>query len=285
MISSPSTSDRELPAQRAAISRPFVSVITVCFNAERYLEQCVQSVLAQDFADFEYLVIDGGSKDGTLRIIERYASSLAYWHSKPDRGIADAFNIGVRESRGEWLMFVNADDYLHDLHALSSLAAQARQHPEADVVYGQVIFVTRERSPRPIGRPYGAPFSWFRLVLWRAIPHPAALTSRRFFDRVGRFDESYLGADYELYLRGGPDLKALHTPVPITCMREGGASRAQLRQILRDWYRSVTGTRALSPVVAWPLYCLFFFRLGARRVKRHVLDFFRGRTAPDVDGD
>jgi len=266
-------------------SRPLISVVTVCFNAEQYLEQCIQSVLAQDFADFEYLVIDGESKDGTLGIIERYVSSLAYWHSKPDRGIADAFNIGVRESRGEWLMFLNADDYLHDPNALTLLAAQARRYPEADVVYGQVVFVTRERSPTPIGRPYGAPFSWFWLVLWRAIPHPAALTSRRYFEKVGRFNESYLGTDYELYLRGGPGLKAFHAPVPITCMRVGGSSRARLRQVLRDWYRAVTATRALPSIVAWPLYCLFFLRLGAGKVMRHASDSLLGRSTHGAGRD
>ena len=253
-------------------------MITVCFDAEQYLEQCIQSVLAQDFTDFEYLVIDGGSKDRTLGIIERYGHFLAYWHSKPDRGIAHAFNIGVQESRGEWLMFLNADDYLHDPHALALLAAQAKRHPEADVVYGQVVFVTRARLPTPIGRPYGAPFSWFRLALWRAIPHPSALTRRGYFEKVGRFNESYLGTDYELFLRGGRGLKAFYAAVPITCMRVGGSSRAQLRRVLNDWYRAVTDTRALPSIVARPLYCLFFLKLGVGPIMRNAFDSLLKRS-------
>ena len=90
---------------------PLISVITVSLNSADYLEQCIKSVLTQDCNDFEYVIIDGGSTDATVKIIQRYQDRLAYWHSKPDRGLAHAFNLGVEHSKGQWLLFLNSDDY------------------------------------------------------------------------------------------------------------------------------------------------------------------------------
>ena len=74
---------------------PKISVITVCLNAQEFIEQCMQSVLTQTFNDFEYVIIDGGSTDDTVDIIKKYQNKIAYWHSQPDRGLAHAFNLGV----------------------------------------------------------------------------------------------------------------------------------------------------------------------------------------------
>ena len=89
-----------------------ISVITVCFNAAEYIEQTITSVMAQTYPHLEYIIIDGGSRDGTVEIIRKYESRLAYWHSQPDRGIAHAFNLGLAQARGEWIVCLNADDIL-----------------------------------------------------------------------------------------------------------------------------------------------------------------------------
>lgn len=91
--------------------QPLITIITVCFNAEKEIEKTIQSVLGQTFEDYEYLVIDGGSKDGTLDIIKKYASnSKLHWISEPDNGIYDAMNKGIDMAKGTWLNMMNSGD-------------------------------------------------------------------------------------------------------------------------------------------------------------------------------
>ena len=217
----------------------------------------------------EHLVIDGGSDDGTAAIIERYSERLAYWHSKPDRGIAHAFNLGIERSRGDWLMFLNADDYLRDSGALSALAREIDRHPDVDVVYGRVAYMTRERDPKPVGQPYGEPYIWARFIRMRSIPHPASATRRSYIDRVGLFDESYrIAMDYELFLRGGAALRTFFVDRVITCMRLGGASRVDRRRVLDEWRRAILSHRALAPARAHLLHAYFLARAAVSSMSR-----------------
>jgi glycosyltransferase len=233
----------------------------------------MDSVLSQDFQDFEYVLIDGGSSDGTVATIKRYASRLAYWHSRPDRGIAHAFNLGIENSWGEWLMFLNADDFLADGHALSSLARVIERDPRADVVYGQVEFVTSGAVTVRTGTRYGAPFSWSRYVTWRrTIPHPAAVTSRRYIERAGGFREEYrVGMDYEMYLRSGRELRAVFEPLLVARMRLGGVSRRAWRQALREWRRAVICNHALPRVGVGLAYAYLYARLLTGSLHRRAI--------------
>ena len=172
-------------------SSPVISVITVCFNSADYIKQCIESVINQDFDDYEYVIIDGGSTDGTVDIIENYKDKLSYWHSKQDRGLADAFNQGVSHSTGDWLFFLNSDDYLFDSNALSKLAQAGRAHTDCDVIFGQTMVVERELDPPPIGKRYGSSYRWWRFLLRDTIPHPAAITNRTYFAKVGKFSEDF----------------------------------------------------------------------------------------------
>lgn len=98
---------------------PIISVITVCYNAAASLEETMLSVLNQTYDKVEYIVIDGGSKDGTLDIIKKYANRLAYWTSEPDKGIYDAMNKGISKATGNWVNFMNAGDLFIDNEVLS----------------------------------------------------------------------------------------------------------------------------------------------------------------------
>jgi glycosyltransferase len=184
----------------------------------------MQSVINQDLEGVDYVVIDGGSTDGTVATIKRYAGQISYWHSKPDRGIGHAFNLGVEHSRGEWLLFLNADDYFCRTDALRVLATHATES-SADVIYGRVQPVSRESSPRLVHKVVGWPFSPWAFLLRDLIPHPAALTSRAYFKRVGPFREDLkIVLDYEHYLRSYKKLKTVFLPEVLTHMRSGGIS-------------------------------------------------------------
>ena len=185
-------------------SRPLISIVTVCLNGAKYIEQTIQSVVSQTFPDKEYIIIDGGSKDGTIDIIKKYESHLAYWHSKPDRGLAHAFNLGFEHSQGDWVIYLNADDFFMEPTVLEKMAPHLMAHEQDDAVMGQLFWMTREDSPKP--RPlfcvYANPWRWQNFRRYCSMPHQSTFTNRSFFNRVGPFDESYkIAVDYEFFLR------------------------------------------------------------------------------------
>jgi glycosyltransferase involved in cell wall biosynthesis len=258
-----------------AAARPLVSVITVCLNAAAFIEQTINSVLSQTYPHLEYLILDGGSADGTADLIRRYESRLAYWHSRPDRGQSHAFNLGLVQSSGEWILFLNADDYFWDEAVVEKMAPHLLAHRDADVVFGQTVTVTRQQDsrPSPMRRILGQPFSWRELRWQDTIPHPSVFTNRQYFERVGGFDETYrIAMDYEIYLRGGKDLKVHYIPIPVTGMREGGVSRAYVLDTFREGRRALYENRVLPQGLCW---LNFFWRVGHHylgQVAHKILD-------------
>lgn len=126
---------------------PMVSVITVSFNSVDFIGQTIQSVVGQTYPHIEYIIIDGSSKDGTVDIIRQYASRLAYWHSEPDKGIANAFNLGLKKSHGDWILFLNADDFFDNNEVVAKMIPYLIKYEDADVVFGQSLVVSRVRFP------------------------------------------------------------------------------------------------------------------------------------------
>jgi glycosyltransferase involved in cell wall biosynthesis len=231
-------------------------------------------VLTQEFDDYEYIVIDGGSFDGTLNIIEKYHDQLVYWHSKPDRGLAHAFNQGIQNSRGKWLIFLNSDDFFSDVSVLGKLADSLRCHPENDVIFGQIIMVSRESVPHFIGGPYGKPFDWRRFVLVNdVLPHPAAATNRDLFERIGLFSEDMsISLDHEIYLRAGRTLRAKFIKLQVTSMRVGGMSTLNIRESLRHAHLARVATRTLPP----PISCLlYYYRFSSAVLGRAILKILK----------
>ncbi len=220
-------------------SEPLISVITVCRNASEYICQCMESVITQQFEDFEYVVIDGDSNDGTQRLIERFANHLAYWHSMPDRGLSHAFNLGIEHSRGKWLLFLNSDDCLAGPQVLSLVAKHIEENKCADVIYGQVAVVERDNWKHVIGGPYGREFDWGRFMHMNTIPHQGAFINREFISRVGLYSEELrLASDYELFLRAGPNIAAEFIPLLISYMRDGGMSKVSPYRCIAEWHRA-----------------------------------------------
>ncbi|MDP3181561.1 MAG: glycosyltransferase family 2 protein [Desulfobaccales bacterium] len=242
--------------------KPLISVITVCLNAAEFIEQTILSVLSQTYPHVEYIVLDGGSTDGTVEIIRRYESRLAYWHSWPDRGQTHAFNLGLALALGDWLLYLNADDFLWEPSVVEKMAPYLFSHKEADVVFGQTITVTRQQDsrPAPMRKVLGHPWRWQEFRWQDTIPHPSVFTNRQYFDRVGGFDETYrIAMDYEIYLRGGKTLQVHYLPIPVTGMREGGVSRENVVRTFREGRRALDKNQALPLALCW---LNFFWRIG-----------------------
>ncbi len=176
-----------------------VSVITPSYNQAAFLEDTLRSVLAQDYPHIEYIVVDGGSSDGSRAIISRYADRLAWWVSEPDGGQAQAINKGMRQARGEVVAWLNSDDvYLPG--AVSRAAAAFQAQPHAGFVFGDALTV--DAGGRPLSALRFGAWGLDELLRFRIICQPAVFMRRAVFEQVGGLDESYqFMLDHQLWLR------------------------------------------------------------------------------------
>ncbi len=175
---------------REYASTPNVTIITVVYNGAATLERTVKSVLAQAHHGIEYVVIDGGSTDGTVPILEKYGDKIACWVSERDNGIYDAMNKGISLARGKWIYFLGADDFLSDENVIDSLALDREK--EAQLVFG---YVTDDR-----GNVFESRFGW-RTLLHNTVHHQSAFYRAELFKDFRYSTVVPVVGDYELNLR------------------------------------------------------------------------------------
>lgn len=190
---------------------PLVSIITPSYNQARFLERTMRSVLDQDYSNIEYIVMDGGSTDGSVEIIQRYAGRLSAWASEPDRGQTDALNKGFALAKGEILAWLNSDDVLQP-GAVSAAVAAYRAHPEAGVVYADATFI--DENDRLIGN-FPARQTNYRLLRqgYVHIPQQAAFFRADLWRKVGPLDPTfYFAMDYDLWVRLAKEAPVIYLP-------------------------------------------------------------------------
>ena len=197
------------------IGKPLVSIVTVVFNGEKFLEETILSVISQDYSNVEYIIIDGGSDDGTLDIIKKYEGMIDYWTSEKDRSMYEGINKGITLSLGEYIHCLNSDDFYCDNFVITSLISNACN---ADCVYGNIVKLdqlSKKTTERKI-----FPVSFFQLLASRHstfLPQPTLFIKNNIYKKVGLYDFKYLyAADYHLNLRllsVGSILKYVSIPV------------------------------------------------------------------------
>ena len=211
-----------------------VSIITVCFNSSKTIEETIQSVLSQDYPNIEYLVIDGGSIDGTQTIIQKYQGKIASWVSEPDQGMYAAMNKGISMATGDVIGILNSDDVYVSSRAVSELM-DVMSNANADVVFADLILVDPNNLNKVL-RYYDSGRFQPRKFRWGWMPaHPTVFVKKKYYDRVGLFALDYqIAADYEMLIRILAIEKApfAYLPKPMVRMRAGGASTAGLS---RNW--------------------------------------------------
>ena len=179
---------------------PKISVVTPSFNQARYLERTILSVLEQAYPRLEYIIVDGGSTDGSQDIIRKYSNHLAWWVSEPDRGQAHAINKGLQRSTGDWLAWQNSDDVYYP-GAFESLARASAAHPDVALVIGNVNLIDgADRVLRDLC--FVRPTLNALLAEGMVLTNQAAFWRRGVHEQIGWLNESlHCAFDYDWFLR------------------------------------------------------------------------------------
>lgn len=177
--------------------RPLISVITVSFNAVKTIEQTILSVINQTYPNVEYIIIDGGSTDGTLDVIKKYQDKIAYWVSEPDRGIYDAMNKGIAKAKGDIIGIINADDW-YELDAIESVVNHLNKSKDNSIYYGRLNM----RQGNKILYASDVPQKLNGLKKGMVISHPTVFVSKNIYQKEGGFSTDYkIASDWDFILR------------------------------------------------------------------------------------
>ena len=221
-----------------------ISIVTPSFNQDRYIEETIRSVLAQDQPEIEYMIVDGGSTDRTVDIIKKYEKQLAWWVSEKDQGQTAAINKGFARAKGEVLAWLNSDD-TYEPGAVAAAAKYLQDHPNVGMVYGDCNYI--DTSGDVIGK-FNAAQTNYRLLRWgyTHIPQQSTFLRADLWRQVGPLDPSfYFAMDYDLWTRI--------------------ASRAEIRYVPRTWanFRLHTaGKTILADDRCWPEMLKVHYRDG-----------------------
>ncbi|GAO31486.1 glycosyltransferase family 2 protein [Geofilum rubicundum] len=203
-----------------------ISLITIVYNNKDHIEDCLNSVLNQNYDDIEYVVIDGGSTDGTIEIISRYLDQITYFDSRPDKGLYDALNRGVSLATGDIVGILHSDDLFVNNEVVNDVFSVFEKE-KADIVYAKGLFVARDNCQN-VRRIYKASSFKKGLLNWGWIPlHTTIFVKREVFAKHGLYDLNYpIASDYDISLRWFRDnsLRKVFLDKYIVKMRLGGKS-------------------------------------------------------------
>ncbi|MEL7633367.1 glycosyltransferase family 2 protein [Sporomusa sphaeroides] len=201
-----------------------VSVITVCYNSAKTLEDAIGSVVNQTYPNLEYIIIDGGSTDGTVDIIKKYKEKISYWISEPDEGIYDAMNKGLKRATGEWVYFLGSDDYLVSDHSFTDIFLTRSELDEFSVICGKVIKYDSKLDYGYVCPPKPLTYEDCRRGVMP--PHQGMLMKRYLIEDYGGFSLEYkIAADLDLFIKFiASNQKIIFIDKVVACFSEGGMS-------------------------------------------------------------
>ncbi len=261
-----------------------ISIITVCFNSEKYIRETIESVITQDYPDIEYIVIDGASKDRTVSIINEYKSKIAYFVSEKDKNMYDAINKGMRVATGEYIAILNSDDFYVSPTVVSRVAGKLKSLDKSKYlgVYGDLVKIDEQGRSRGIRR--GIQVSFKGLLASEQLTfvgHGTVFLHRSVLGKVGFYaDELFSAAcDYDYLLRCFKLKPLKHIAVPVMGFRDhpesitsSGKIGQEVRAVLlkNGWNKR----SRLLYLTLWGIWCIKNFRAvlrsGGKRLLRAV---------------
>jgi glycosyltransferase involved in cell wall biosynthesis len=230
-----------------------ISVVTIVYNAQDTIERCIESVISQNYSNVEYIIIDGGSTDNSLQIINQYRSHIKVLVSERDQGIYDAMNKGIRLATGEVVGMLNADDFFAGQEVISAVG-QAFSNSDAGIVYGNLDYIN---SADKVIRKWKSHTCGKNSFQWGFMPpHPTFYCKRDLFEKYGFYRLEYGSAgDYELMVRFMHKWKvrSLHLNNVMVKMQVGGVSNSNLINRVKAWWFDLKAMRennVFLPVLA-----------------------------------
>jgi glycosyltransferase involved in cell wall biosynthesis len=240
-----------------------LSIILATFQAVHVLERCLNSIVGQDFIDWELLIVDGGSNDGTVDLIRQFDARLTWWESAKDRGIYDAWNKALGHARGEYVCFIGADDAFADSGSLSRLF-DAIGPKRCDLVTSRGEVVDRRAEKKWV---FGSPWDYKRIGPRMIVCHPGLLHRRSLFNRYGSFDTQYqIAGDLEFLLRLPSAIRTLHVDSVSVVIESDGVSRTKVLNRLREQRRILASCDRYGPVHAYLTWLNKLWRLPIARL-------------------
>jgi glycosyltransferase len=207
-----------------------ISIITVCFNSEKTIENTIQSVFSQDYKNIEYIVIDGQSSDKTLSIIEKYKLNIAKFVSEKDEGIYFAINKGISLATGEIIAILHADDFYTNETIITSVVSNFEKQ-NTDTLYGDLQYVDRVNISKIIRNWKSGEFKKTKFLNGWMPPHPTFFVRRKCYEKFGNYNTKLKSAsDYEMMLRllYKNNCSTFYLPEVLVKMRVGGKSNRSL---------------------------------------------------------
>lgn len=210
-------------------NEPLISIVTVVYNGEKFIESAIQSIIEQTYKNIEYIIVDGNSTDSTLDIIKKYDNKIDYWLSENDTGIYDAMNKGISLCNGDFIGILNSDDF-YNLETCEKIKDSIIKYPTIDIFHGNIEHVTFNGSKLYLSKPKHES----KLKTGMVMRHPSCFISKKWYQFQGGYDTNLkIASDFKfLYqsYKNGASFKYLD--FCITFMREGGISDLQAK---RGW--------------------------------------------------
>lgn len=213
-----------------------ISIITVCYNSSATIRDTIESVLAQTYADIEYIIVDGASTDATLSIITEYRERIAHIISEPDQGLYDAMNKGILAAKGDIIGILNSDDFYENNDVISDIADCFHKNPQSDLIFGDIVFVNPKQLDTVTRHYRSKHFRAWKLRFGWMPPHPATFIRKQAYQAVGLYALNYkISADYEMFVRMlmVNHLQFTQLDQVLVRMRAGGVSSAGIRSNIR----------------------------------------------------
>ncbi len=218
------------------LNKPLISIVTIVYNGEQFLERTIQSIIGQTYDRIEYIIIDGNSKDKTVEIIKKYSSKIAFWQSEPDKGLYDAMNKGIKVAKGDYLLFINAGDELYETDTIKKIVNSSAELP--DIYYGETLMVNEAFEPlgtRSEVTPHKLPshLKWQDMAYGMVVCHQSILVKRSIADLYA-INHPYC-ADIDWIIKAlKKSSNAVNVGFNVSRYLKGGISDKQLKKSLVD---------------------------------------------------
>lgn len=250
------------------MQEPKISLITSTYNAEATIGRCIESVIAQQYTNLEYIIIDGGSTDNTIAIINCYRAHINIFISEADEGVYDAMNKGIKLARGDVIGTLNADDFFADKNVLTTIG-NTFSIQNADIIYGNLDYVKPDET---IIRKWRTRTYTKGMFNWGWMPpHPTFYCRAGLFERFGTYSLEYgTAADYELMLRfmHANSINVFHIDKVMVKMQSGGMSNKNPFNRLKAWGFDLMAMR--NNGISYPLITLIIKPL--RKIGQYILN-------------